>query len=331
MHPTTIEDEDAFSVSASIPNFTRQSSATSQLSSTSSRVGGGGTSGISMRKPRLPKGKHAFLSYQWDVQVDVVRVKEALQNNHVKCWMDISGGMKTDIYDSMAEGVQGAACILCFMTQAYQDSTNCKLELKFAQQSGVPIVPVMMEDGFSAKGWLGILTSGSIWTTLNTVVTGNDPEDAAALEVGVKKLVDMIQKAVGIEPGESDSAGSVADDVSEFGGSMYRVEVGHLSGLGQHVLCAREDCDGARFSDENLHACAIQHKRASSIVLVCSSYPPPPPLVIDGVHHCRHGEMKCSRSMRCETSWNGFESLKSHPSSWPITNSSSSNNRLKCN
>jgi hypothetical protein len=37
----------------------------------------------------------------------------------------------------MAEGLQDAACLICFMTQAYQDSANCKLELKFAQQSGV--------------------------------------------------------------------------------------------------------------------------------------------------------------------------------------------------
>ena len=49
--------------------------------------------------------------------------------------------MKSDIYDSMAEGVAGAACVICFMTQAYQDSSNCKLELKFAQQSGKLIVP----------------------------------------------------------------------------------------------------------------------------------------------------------------------------------------------
>ena len=62
--------------------------------------------------------------------------------SHNEGWMDIDGGMKSDIYDSMAEGVQGAACVLCFMTQAYQDSANCKLELKFAQQSGVPIIPV---------------------------------------------------------------------------------------------------------------------------------------------------------------------------------------------
>ena len=86
--------------------------------------------------------QHAFLSYQWDVQDQVIKAKEHLTRLNLKCWMDIDGGMKSDIYDSMAEGVQGAACVVCFMTPAYQDSANCKLELKFAQQSGVPIIPV---------------------------------------------------------------------------------------------------------------------------------------------------------------------------------------------
>ena len=51
--------------------------------------------------------------------------------------------------DSMAEGVENAICVICFMTQAYQNSDNCKLELQFAKQCGVEIVPVMAE----GEGW----------------------------------------------------------------------------------------------------------------------------------------------------------------------------------
>ena len=39
---------------------------------------------------------------------------------------DIDGGMKTDIYEGMAEGVQGAAVVVPFMTSKYQASVNCK-------------------------------------------------------------------------------------------------------------------------------------------------------------------------------------------------------------
>ena len=57
--------------------------------------------------------------------------------------------MKADIYDSMAEGVTNAACLVCFMTQAYQDSANCALELKFAKQSGIPIVRSLSNKSFT--------------------------------------------------------------------------------------------------------------------------------------------------------------------------------------
>jgi hypothetical protein len=65
--------------------------------------------------------------------------KTLKEERKIQCWMDINS-MEKDIYDSMAEGVQGAMCIVSFMSQAYQDSENCKLELKFGQQSGKPIV-----------------------------------------------------------------------------------------------------------------------------------------------------------------------------------------------
>ena len=76
--------------------------------------------------------------------------------------MDISGGMGSDIYDSMAAGVSNASVVTAFMSQKYQDSENCMLELKFAKQQGIPIVPVMLERGWRASGWLGLLTAGSL-------------------------------------------------------------------------------------------------------------------------------------------------------------------------
>ena len=80
--------------------------------------------------------RHLMLSYQWDHQQQVVEIRKLLEGDHaIKCWMDVDN-MKEDIYDSMAEGVQGALAVVSCMSPAYQDSANCKLELKFAQQSG---------------------------------------------------------------------------------------------------------------------------------------------------------------------------------------------------
>ena len=57
-----------------------------------------------------------------DCQETATQARKELQARGVKCWMDINGGMQTDIYDSMAQGVQGAGCVICFMSKKYQQS-----------------------------------------------------------------------------------------------------------------------------------------------------------------------------------------------------------------
>jgi hypothetical protein len=107
----------------------------------------------------------------------------------VKCWMDINGGMSSDIYDSMAEGVSSSSAVVCFMCQKYQESSNCMLEAKFAKQQGIEMVPVLMEGGgWRASGWLGLLTAGSLWVPLY--------EDASFAE-NVRQLHGQIVKVVG--------------------------------------------------------------------------------------------------------------------------------------
>jgi hypothetical protein len=154
------------------------------------------------RKGLLPANKHAMISYQWGDQDRVIAARESLTKLGVPCWMDIDGGMQQDIYESMAAGVENAACVVCFLSQKYQDSENCKLELKFAKQSGVPIVPVMAEKtrGWRPSGWLGIVVAGALWTPLG---------DESEMEGSIRSLVDQIRGAVpgsggGGEEGLSD-------------------------------------------------------------------------------------------------------------------------------
>ena len=69
-----------------------------------------------------------MLSYQWEIQQDVIRVRHRLNAEGIDTWMDIDNGMDVDLYDSMAEGVENASCVICFVDQAYQDSENCQCE-----------------------------------------------------------------------------------------------------------------------------------------------------------------------------------------------------------
>eukprot|EP01043_Picozoa_sp_COSAG02_P069910 COSAG02_NODE_12180_length_1583_cov_736.616577_1_plen_216_part_10 len=80
--------------------------------------------------------KHVMLSYQWDHQAQVMRVYDMLTRLGVPCWMDVKSGMGGDIYEGMANAVSNACVVVCFMSEKYQQSANCMLEVKFAKQSG---------------------------------------------------------------------------------------------------------------------------------------------------------------------------------------------------
>jgi hypothetical protein len=147
---------------------------------------------------RFENDKHVMLSYQWDDQRAVLQVKEYLRKRGIPSRMDVDGGMKTDIYDSMAAGVSGSAVVVCFMSQRYQDSENCTLELKYSKKCSVPIVPVMMQGGeWGASDWLGIITAGSLWTPLH---------DPATFESQLPALVDQILLAAPLVPAAAGTA-----------------------------------------------------------------------------------------------------------------------------
>ena len=105
--------------------------------------------------------------YAWSHAVFcVLGMMHDMQLTIVCAFAAVDGGMQTDIYDScdrtssslglkwlsflafpseyklcpntrrMAEGIGNAAVVVPFMSEKYESSTNCKLELKFAQQVG---------------------------------------------------------------------------------------------------------------------------------------------------------------------------------------------------
>ena len=57
----------------------------------------------------------------------------------------------------MSAAVEDAAVMCYGISQAYKESANCRLEAQYAYQQQLDMVPLMMEDGYSAKGWLGML------------------------------------------------------------------------------------------------------------------------------------------------------------------------------
>ena len=149
----------------------------------------------------------------------------------------------------MAEGVGNAAVIIPFMTRQYEASTNCKLErknllltlaisrtnflrtlltlrsfaVKFAQQTGVPIVPVMMQQDYTPHGWLGLLTAGLLWTPLHEKSSLEENADAL-----LHQIMLTLSPDANLQPEELQVASEAADgadfSVSDLRDELQRLE-----------------------------------------------------------------------------------------------------------
>ncbi|CAF1373813.1 unnamed protein product [Rotaria sp. Silwood1] len=102
--------------------------------------------------------KYKTLSFCWTIIWHQVRV-----------WMDVKGGMEEHLLDSMAAAVQNSAVVVCFLTQKYQDSQNCKEEFKYARKKNKPTIPCLIEAGWKPEGWLDMGVSDLLYIDFNKI------------------------------------------------------------------------------------------------------------------------------------------------------------------
>ncbi|XP_078616213.1 uncharacterized protein LOC144884636 [Branchiostoma floridae x Branchiostoma japonicum] len=69
--------------------------------------------------------RHVMLSYQWDNQKTVKKIKTSLEAKGYKVWMDIDR-MGGSTLEAMAKAVEGAAVVLVCMSRKYKESANCR-------------------------------------------------------------------------------------------------------------------------------------------------------------------------------------------------------------
>jgi len=90
---------------------------------------------------------------------------------------------------SMAEGVENAVAICCFLTPKYQDSVACKDELTYAKERGVCIIPIRLIANWKPTGWLGFSITGHKWIDFRDIDTNMD--------LRMQQLIAEIQMLVG--------------------------------------------------------------------------------------------------------------------------------------
>ncbi|XP_062588039.1 uncharacterized protein LOC134249708 [Saccostrea cucullata] len=105
---------------------------------------------------------HVMISYQWANQKIIKRIRDSLQENGIKCWMDIDD-MQGSTLNAMARAVERADMILICYSKKYYDSPNCRAEAEYAFQLRKPIIPLKMERTYQAREWLGFIIGSRLF------------------------------------------------------------------------------------------------------------------------------------------------------------------------
>ncbi|XP_061166315.1 uncharacterized protein LOC133175222 [Saccostrea echinata] len=105
---------------------------------------------------------HVMISYQWANQKIIKKIRDSLQENGIKCWMDIDD-MQGSTLNAMAKAVERADIILICYSKKYYDSPNCRAEAEYAFQLRKPIIPLKMERNYQAREWLGFIIGSKLF------------------------------------------------------------------------------------------------------------------------------------------------------------------------
>ncbi|CAF2102761.1 unnamed protein product, partial [Rotaria magnacalcarata] len=89
---------------------------------------------------------------------------------------------------SLAEGVENAAAVCCFLTSDYEQSLSCQSELQYAQKRQKPIIPCMLTSATTWKpsDWLEEITRELVFVDFHDVSESN-------IDAKVMELIDQIE------------------------------------------------------------------------------------------------------------------------------------------
>lgn len=103
-----------------------------------------------------------MISYQWDSQRTMVKVKDRLKGAGYKVWMDVEH-MSGSTLEAMALAVEKSSVILICMSQKYKDSPSCRSEAEYVYKLRKSFIPLRLQTGYIPDGWLGIMIGTKLY------------------------------------------------------------------------------------------------------------------------------------------------------------------------
>ncbi|CAF3715026.1 unnamed protein product [Adineta steineri] len=142
-----------------------------------------------MERTAIPADKHVMLSYDSNSQQIVSNIVRHLQLRRMPLWLNQEKETTDDLKKSLAEGVENAAVVCCFMTPNYEKSYFCQLELQYAQKRQKRIIPCMLTDTkvWKPSDWLESITKDLV------PIDFHDVSELSAMQEKVEELIHRIE------------------------------------------------------------------------------------------------------------------------------------------
>ncbi|XP_077984640.1 uncharacterized protein LOC144439239 [Glandiceps talaboti] len=110
---------------------------------------------------------HVMISYQWDCQKAMIKVKDRLKAAGFNVWMDVEK-MAGSTLEAMADAVEKADVVLICMSEKYKNSPSCRTEAEYTYKLGKDFVPIRVQENYSPDGWLGILIGTKLYFDISS-------------------------------------------------------------------------------------------------------------------------------------------------------------------
>ena len=106
-----------------------------------------------------------FISYQWGIKEDVIKLHHKLSANGFKIWRDADLQLNNQsLNKQLADKILGSQIFLCLLTRAYCSSANCLKEINYADKSRKTIVYLLVEKlDLEEMGEIGFIMGNSVY------------------------------------------------------------------------------------------------------------------------------------------------------------------------
>lgn len=151
----------------------------------------------------------------------------------------------------MAAAVENSSVILSFLTDRYQQSVNCNLELKYAVSRKKPIVFIKAQKNLQLKDWIQEIVSKSILFEMTSI------SDAGIMDDGIprmNRISEAVRKLSQWQAKQVQTRSDVSEEVYELQeqleDALYWIH--NNEGTARFETCTR--C-GAKYDEKSRAGC----------------------------------------------------------------------------